>query len=89
MNRKPYKYQYNNDTLVMNGWCGLSDVEQEWLRQLEYFVDAQRDKCFDGIEKCATTEDIAKRFTEYKRNVHDAQGQILRLKSRMNMKYGY
>lgn len=86
--RKPYRYQYSGGTLVMNGWCGLNDVEQEWLRQLEYYVDAQRDKCFNGIGNHDTIEDIAKKFNEYKKNTHNAIEQINRLKARLNSKYG-
>ena len=87
--RKPYRYQYSGNTLVMNGWCGLNEDEQEWLHQLEHFVHSMTEKMMVRMVQAKTPDDRLWVSKEYHRSIDDAVGQIHRLKARVNMKYGH
>jgi hypothetical protein len=83
--RSPYKYQYDGDTLIMNGWCGLNNTEQQWLIQLEHCAHALADKMVGQLLNAP--DDCVNIIHNYHNSIKNVQCEIDRLKSRANARY--
>lgn len=71
----------------MNGWCGLNEDEQEWLVNLERFVNQRIEKVSD-VSPNLTHQEYIELIATVSRDTYNARCQILRLKERIKTGYG-